>query len=63
MPPGPGNVDETYIRVYGRWCYPYRAIDRDGARVDARLSQMRDMNAAQRFSRQAIETIGHAQIA
>jgi hypothetical protein len=23
-------VDETYVRVKGRWCYLYRAIDRDG---------------------------------
>ncbi len=27
-------VDETYIRVHGRWKYLYRAIDRDGALVD-----------------------------
>ena len=25
-------VDETYIRVMGRWCYLYRAIDSTGAR-------------------------------
>ena len=23
-------VDETYLKVLGRWCYLYRAIDRDG---------------------------------
>ena len=23
-------VDETYVKVAGRWCYLYRAIDRDG---------------------------------
>jgi hypothetical protein len=27
-------VDETYIKVQGRWCYLYRAIDRSGALVD-----------------------------
>ena len=26
-------VDETYIKVRGRWCYLYRAIDRNGALV------------------------------
>ena len=24
------HVDETYLKVRGRWCYLYRAIDRDG---------------------------------
>ena len=27
-------VDETYIKVNSRWCYLYRAIDRDGKLVD-----------------------------
>lgn len=31
-------VDETYIRVKGKWCYLYRAIDRDGNLVDSMLS-------------------------
>jgi transposase-like protein len=25
------RVDETYVRVKGRWCYLYRAIDSKGA--------------------------------
>ena len=52
-------VDETYVKVNGAWCYLYRAIDREGALVDARLSETRDMEGAQRFFRQAIETVGH----
>jgi transposase-like protein len=29
-------LDETYVKVAGRWCYLYRAIDRDGNdRLDA----------------------------
>ncbi len=52
-------VDETYIKVSGRWCYLYRAIDRDGNLVDARLSVTRDLDAAQHFFRQAVETVGH----
>ncbi|MGD0291948.1 MAG: IS6 family transposase, partial [Candidatus Binataceae bacterium] len=27
------RVDETYIRVQGRWCYLYRAIDSTGATI------------------------------
>ncbi len=52
-------VDETYVKVNGTWCYLYRAIDREGALVDARLSETRDMDGAQRFFRQAVETVGH----
>src|SRR5689334_25441581 len=26
-------VDETYIKVKGKWCYLYRAIDRDGNQI------------------------------
>ncbi len=51
-------VDETSIKVSGVWCYLYRAIDRDGNLVDARLSETRDMVAAQQFFRQAVETAG-----
>jgi putative transposase len=28
-------VDETYVKVHGKWCYLYRAIDRDGNLVDS----------------------------
>ena len=39
-------VDETYIKVHGRWRYLYRAIDRSGALVDVMFSEHRDMAAA-----------------
>jgi len=32
-------VDETYIKVKGRWTYLYRAIDREGNLVDVLLSE------------------------
>src|SRR5215211_3796846 len=46
-------VDETYLKVQGRWCYLYRAIDRSGALVDVLFSEHRDMAAAQAFFRSA----------
>ena len=46
-------VDETYLKVKGKWCYLYRAIDREGNLVDSMLSVTRDMDAAQRFFRSA----------
>ncbi len=54
------HVDETYLRVDGRWCYLYRAIDRDGNLVEALLSEKRDMEAAQRFLAQALDLAGRA---
>jgi putative transposase len=52
-------VDETYAKVGGKWCYLYRAIDRDGNLVDSMLSEHRDMQAAKLFFTQAKEMVGH----
>jgi len=54
------HVDETDSKVNGQWCYLYRAIDREGNLVDARLSATRDMAAAQQSFRQALARAGDA---
>src|SRR6267154_5884456 len=54
----PWYVDETYIKVHGRWCYLYRAINRSGALVDVMLSETRDMAAAEKFFRSAKAVTG-----
>src|SRR5918992_3253161 len=51
-------VDETYVRVQGQWQYLYRAIDRDGYLIDARLSDTRDLAAAEAFFRSAWTVTG-----
>ncbi len=51
-------VDETYLKVDGRWCYVYRAIDRSGALVDVLFSETRDMKAARAFFRSAKTVTG-----
>jgi putative transposase len=51
-------VDETYIKVQGQWCYLYRAIDRDGHLIDVRLSDTRDLAAAEAFFRSAWTVTG-----
>ena len=47
-----------YIKARGRWCYLYRAIDRDGALVEVMLSERRDLAAAKRFFRSARAVTG-----
>jgi transposase-like protein len=39
-------ADETYVKVAGRWCYLYRAIDQFGQVIDVMASQRRDLAAA-----------------
>ena len=40
------RVDETYLRVAGKWTYLYRAVDSTGATIDFLLSTRRDAAAA-----------------
>jgi transposase, IS6 family len=42
-------VDETYVKVAGRWRYVYRAVDQYGQVVDVYVSSKRDIGAARRF--------------
>ncbi len=48
------RVDETYIRVKGKWTYLYRAVDKQGRTVDFLLSEKRDTATAKRFIIKAI---------
>ena len=48
------HVDETDIRVGGKWRYLWRAIDANGKMVDFRLTARRDLKAARAFLRKAI---------
>jgi IS6 family transposase len=49
-------VDETYVKVAGRWRYAYRAIDQFGQVIDVFVSPYRDITAARRFFQRAIGT-------
>jgi transposase, IS6 family len=52
-------VDETYVKVAGRWRYVYRAIDQYGQIVDVFFSARRDTGAARQFFVTAL----HARVA
>jgi len=54
------HVDETDVKVAGRWCSLYRAINADGNLVETMLSKTRDMEAAKRFFAYALQTVGQA---
>ncbi len=54
------QADEAYVKVDGRWCDLYRAIDADGNLVDSLLSETRDMEAAKRFFTRARIVVGDA---
>jgi transposase-like protein len=50
------QVDETYVKVAGRWRYVYRAIDQFGQVIDVFVAARRDAKAARRFFEQVIST-------
>ena len=56
---GSWRVDETYLRVAGKWTYLYRAVDSAGATIDFLLSARRDAAAAKRFFQKALRSPGH----
>ena len=53
------RVDETYVRVAGKWTYLYRALDSEGNTIDFMLSPCRDRIAAKYFFQLALWRIGH----
>lgn len=48
------RLDETYIKVKGKWCYLYRIIDKDGDTINFHFSETRDHEAALACIRGAI---------
>jgi transposase, IS6 family len=53
-------VDETYVKVAGRWRFLYRAVDQYGQVIDVLLSEQRD-TAVRRFFTRAL-TYGPAPV-
>jgi transposase-like protein len=54
---GSWRVDETYVRVGGRWKYLFRAVDKQGRLIDSMLAGRRDTGAAYRFLRKALRAM------
>jgi putative transposase len=51
-------VDETYVKIMGKWHYLYRGVDSDGQVLDCWLSRTRDLAAAEAFFRRTISSTG-----
>jgi putative transposase len=52
------RLDETYIRIKGKWAYLYRAVDKEGQTIDFLLTPTRDRDAAEAFLHKAIRGQG-----
>ena len=52
------RVDETYVKINGRWTYLYRAVDKQRKTVDFLLRAKRDVAAAKAFFRRAFKSQG-----
>jgi transposase-like protein len=50
------RVDETYVKIKGRWTYLYRAVDKQGKTVDFPLRTQRDVAAAKAFFHRAFNS-------
>lgn len=48
------RVDETYIKVHGKWMYLYRAVDSEGNTIDFYLSKNRKAQSAKRFFKKSL---------
>src|SRR5262247_1667728 len=51
-------MDETYVKIKGKWAYLYRAVDKEGLTIDFLLTPARDRDAAEAFLRKAIRSQG-----
>jgi transposase-like protein len=52
------HVDETYVKVAGRWVDLYRAVDQFGQVIDVYAARRRDSEAAARFFERARTATG-----
>jgi transposase-like protein len=48
------HIDETFVKIAGRWMYLFRAVDSSGQTVDFYLSETRDRKGAKCFLQRAL---------
>ena len=52
------RMDETYIKINGKWAYLYRAVDSYGNTIEFLFRKYRDAGAAKSFFRKAFKNNG-----
>jgi putative transposase len=52
------KMDETYLKVKGKWYYQYRAVDEKGRTIDFLLSEKLNKKAANQFFKKSIKSCG-----
>ncbi|MGT0202507.1 DDE-type integrase/transposase/recombinase [Staphylococcus aureus] len=55
------RIDETYIKIKGKWSYLYRAINAEGHTLDIWLRKQRDNHSAYAFIKRLIKQFGKPQ--
>ncbi|MBV9013405.1 MAG: IS6 family transposase [Pseudonocardiales bacterium] len=53
------RVEETYLRIGGKWCYWYRALTSHGDTLDFSLSTRRNTASAKRFLATTLRSAAH----
>lgn len=56
------RMDETYIKVKGKWHYLYRAIDSSGLTLDIWLRKKRDSKAAYAFFKRLVKQFNEPRV-
>ena len=52
------RMDETYVKVGGKWIYLYRSVDKAGKTIDFMLSEKRDRKSVLKFFNKAFGSSG-----
>ena len=55
---GSWRMDETYVKVKGKWMYQYRAVDKEGNTIDSCFSKKRSKIEATKFFIKAMNSCG-----
>src|SRR6476661_5647226 len=53
------QVDETYLRIAGKWTYLYRAVDSSGDTIDFLLSARPRRRRGEALFQKALRSVGH----